>query len=76
MKVRLIIASIVVVALASPALAASYYIVQNNKTHKCSVVTKKPSAKSKTLRYLAVPDGTPASATDALKKLHPELEIR
>jgi hypothetical protein len=55
-KTKLIIASILVTALASPALAASYYVVQNTKTQKCTVVTKKPAAKSKTT--VLVGDGT------------------
>jgi hypothetical protein len=55
-KTKLIIASILVTALASPALAASYYVVQSTKTQKCTVVTKKPAAKSKTT--VLVGDGT------------------
>ena len=61
MKAKLIIASIVVAAMASPALA-DYYVVQNTKTHKCSVAAKKPSAKSKQifLMNLIVPFCTKA----------------
>jgi hypothetical protein len=68
MKVRVILASFLVAAVASPAFAASYYVVQNSKTHKCSVTTKKPSDKSKTLTLAG--DGTAyaskAEATAAL----------
>jgi hypothetical protein len=56
MKAKLFLASVLTVALASPALAASYYVVQNSKTQKCSVVSKMPSAKSKTT--VLVGDGT------------------
>src|SRR5207248_6707469 len=55
-KMRVILASILVAAVASPAFAASYYVVQNSKTHKCAVTTKKPSEKSKTLALAG--DGT------------------
>jgi hypothetical protein len=48
MKLKVILACLVAATLASPAFAATYYVVQNNKTHKCSVTAKKPSAKSKT----------------------------
>ena len=62
MKVRVILASILIAAVASPAFAASYYVVQSSKTQKCSVTTKKPSDKSKTLTLAG--DGT-AYATKA-----------
>jgi hypothetical protein len=48
MKLKVMLACLMVASLASPAFAATYYIVQNNKTHKCGVTTKKPSEKSKT----------------------------
>jgi hypothetical protein len=56
MTMRVILAFILTAAVASPAVAASYYVVQNSKTHKCSVTTKKPSEKSKTLTLAG--DGT------------------
>jgi hypothetical protein len=62
MKVRVVLASILIAAVASPAFAASYYVVQNSKTQKCAVTTKKPSDKSKTLTLAG--DGT-AYATKA-----------
>jgi hypothetical protein len=46
MKARLVIACVIVVGLASPALARNYYVVQNTKTHKCSVLPKKPKGKT------------------------------
>ena len=47
MKKKLLLTSIVAICVASPALAASYYVVQNTSTHKCTVVLQKPSATSK-----------------------------
>jgi hypothetical protein len=56
MRTKVALACILAVGLASPAFAASYYVVQNTKTHKCSVARTKPSEKSKTL--VLVGDGT------------------
>lgn len=56
MKIKVVLVCAVAVALASPAFAASFYVVQNSKTHKCSVVKTKPSEKSKTV--VLVGDGT------------------
>jgi len=56
MRTRLVLACALVVGLASPAFAASYYVVQNSKTHKCTVAKTKPSEKSKTV--VLVGDGT------------------
>jgi len=56
MKTKLVLACALAVGLASPSFAASYYVVQNTKTHKCTVATTKPSDKSKSV--LLVGDGT------------------
>jgi hypothetical protein len=48
MNTRIVLACVLATAIASPALA-DFYIVQNNKTHKCSVAKNKPSEKSKTV---------------------------
>jgi hypothetical protein len=66
MKAKLIVASVVIVAMASPALA-DYYVVQNTKTHKCSVAAKKPSTKSKTLVLVGDAYKTKAEATTAME---------
>ena len=66
-KAKILVASIVMAGLVSPAFAATYYVVQNSKTHKCSVSTSKPSAKSKT--SVLVGDAgykTKKEATDAM----------
>ena len=56
MKTKLILACAIAVGLASPSFAASYYVVQNIKTHKCTVAATKPSEKSKTVALVG--DGT------------------
>jgi hypothetical protein len=68
MKTKLLLTSILAIGVASPALAAGFYVVQNTKTHKCMVVAQKPSEKSKT--FILVGDGTvyktKAEATTAM----------
>lgn len=56
MRTRIALACGLAVGMASPAFAASYYVVQNTKTHKCTVAKTKPSEKSKTV--VLVGDGT------------------
>jgi hypothetical protein len=67
MKTKVILACVLAVGVASPAWA-DFYVVQNNKTHKCSVAKSKPSEKSKTV--VLVGDGTAyktkAEATTAM----------
>jgi hypothetical protein len=67
MKSKLVLACVLAVGVASPAWA-DYFIVQNNKSHKCSVAKNKPSEKSKTV--VLVGDGTAyktkAEATTAM----------
>ena len=55
MKFKIFLACLLGVGIASPAFA-DYFIVQNNKTHKCSVAKSKPSEKSKSV--VLVGDGT------------------
>ena len=56
MRTKFVLACALAVGLASPSFAASYYVVQNTKTHKCTVAATKPSEKSKTM--VLVGDGT------------------
>ena len=56
MRTKLVLACALAVGLASPSFAASYYVVQNTKTHKCTVATTKPSEKNKTVALVG--DGT------------------
>lgn len=55
MKLRLIVTSIALIAFVSPSFAADYYVVQNVKTKKCQVVSKKPTTKT---QVTVGPDGT------------------
>jgi hypothetical protein len=68
MKAKLIVTSLLVAGIASPAFAASFYVVQSTRTHKCTIATKQPSEKSKTV--VLVGDGTvyasKKEATDAM----------
>lgn len=42
------IAALLVAGLATPALAAQFYVAQNTSSHKCSIVSQKPDGKSLT----------------------------
>jgi hypothetical protein len=44
-----LIAGIIAAGLATPALAAQYFVAQNNSTHKCAIVAKKPTGKTLTM---------------------------
>lgn len=39
---KYLIAGLLVAGFVTPALAAEYYVAQDNTNHKCSVVAKKP----------------------------------
>ena len=68
MKLKVMLACLLAASLVSPAFAATYYVVQNNKTHKCAVTTKKPSDKSKTSVVVGSTSGyaTKKEASDAM----------
>jgi hypothetical protein len=55
MKSKILFACLLAVGVASPAWA-DYFVVQNSKTHKCSLAKTKPSEKSKTVALVG--DGT------------------
>ena len=44
-----LIAGLLAAVLATPALAAQYYVAQNHSTHKCSIVSHKPNGTKLTL---------------------------
>jgi hypothetical protein len=69
MKLRLFTALVLTIAMASPALARNYYVVQNIKTHKCSVLPKKPKGKSVIVVSGSSPYKTRAEARAALRTL-------
>ena len=64
---RKILLGTMLVALATPALAAEFFIVQDSTTKKCTIVDKRPSVKTTTV----VGDGhvytTRGEATTAMK---------
>jgi hypothetical protein len=43
MKAKCLVGALLLVAFATPALADSYYVVQDSATKKCTVVTQKPT---------------------------------
>jgi hypothetical protein len=43
MKAKCFAGALLLVAVATPALADSYYVVQDSTTKKCTVVTQKPT---------------------------------
>jgi hypothetical protein len=71
MKAKLLLASFVAVAMATPACAASFYVVQDSQTQRCSVVLKKPPATDKILSVVG--DGavysTKQEATTAMASI-------
>jgi hypothetical protein len=46
---KYLIAGVLIAGIASPALAAEYFVAQNTSNHKCSIVSKKPTGKSLTM---------------------------
>jgi len=46
MKIKFVLAGFILIGLAVPASARNYYVVQNTKTLKCSVLPKKPKGKT------------------------------
>ena len=44
-----LVAGLLVAGLVTPALAAQYYVAQNNTTHKCSIMSQKPTGAKLTL---------------------------
>ncbi len=67
MKARLLIAGLVLGAMTLPALSAQFYIVENQKTHKCTVVTKKPAKKTTVTVVGDTVYKTKTEAQDAIK---------
>lgn len=67
MKFRLALAAVAIAATATPALAQSFYIVQDTGTKRCTIVETKPTTKT----MVVVGDGkvytTRAQAETAVK---------
>jgi hypothetical protein len=46
MKIRLALAAAALVAVATPASSAEFYVVQDTGTKKCTIVEKRPTVKT------------------------------
>ena len=46
---KYVIAGLLIAGMATPALAAEYYVAQNSSSHKCSIVSHKPDGKTLTM---------------------------
>ena len=46
MKFRVVVAAAALVAAATPALAQTFYVVQDSSTKKCTIVETKPTTKT------------------------------
>ena len=46
---KYVIAGLLIAGMATPALAAEYYVAQNTSSHKCSIVSHKPDGKLLTM---------------------------
>lgn len=46
---KYVIAGLLIAGMATPALAAEYYVAQNASSHKCSIVSHKPDGKTLTM---------------------------
>ena len=69
MKFRVVVAAAALVAAATPALAQTFYVVQDSSTKKCTIVETKPTTKT----MVVVGDGkvytTRAEADAAVKTI-------
>src|SRR5262249_11369806 len=71
LKARLLVGILIAVGLVTPAAARNYYIVENTKTHKCSVLPKKPKSKTVVLVKGSPPYKTRAEARAAMGTFAP-----
>jgi hypothetical protein len=49
MSVKMIIVAAVALAIATPALAAEFYIVQDSATKHCTIVDKRPTSRTEVI---------------------------
>jgi opacity protein-like surface antigen len=66
MKIKLAVAALALVV-ATPAFAVDYYVVQNAKSKKCTVATKKPGSDKAVLVGDTAGYKTKKDAQDAMK---------
>jgi hypothetical protein len=67
MKITALAVIFVIIGSAVPAFATKYYVVQNSKTLKCSVVPKKPKGKTVVLVGAGTAHKTRSDARAALR---------
>ena len=71
MKEKVLLAFLIAVGLTAAAFARHYYVVQNTKTLKCSVLPKKPKGKTVVLVGGGTPYKTRTEARSALRTSGP-----
>ena len=71
MTARVLLACLIAIGSATPAFACKYYVVQNTKTLKCSVLPKKPKGKTVVLVAGGTPYKTRNEARAALRASSP-----
>ena len=71
MKMKSVLIAFLLIGLASPAAARNYYVVQNTKTLKCSVLPKKPKGKTVMIVGGTTPYKTRREAHAALRTAAP-----
>jgi uncharacterized membrane protein len=64
---KMIASGIILAALATPALAAGYWVVQDASSQKCSIVEKKP--KNDTVNVMGNMFQTRAEAEDSMDRM-------
>ena len=67
MKTTFLAVLVLIIGSAGPAFASKYYVVQNSKTLKCSVVPKKPKGKTVVLVGAGTAYKTRSEARTALR---------
>ena len=65
---KYVLAGLLIAGFVTPAFAAEYYVAQNNSTHKCSIVSRKPDGKS-LIMLGAEGFKTKSAAESALKEM-------
>jgi hypothetical protein len=68
MKVKIVLASALLVSIAAPAFAAEYYVVQDVKTKKCTIVEQKPTSTTTVTQVGPIAFKTRTEAESGMKK--------
>jgi hypothetical protein len=65
-RIKLLAAAAAAEAIATPALAAEYYIMQDASTKRCTIMEQKPTARTS----VVVGDGRVYTSTDGSRRRH------